>query len=558
MTFRRETRVEGGAPADPDAVAGFVHELRQPLAGLDAGLRLLSHALGDSVTRLDGWRIATAQLARLSETLETYDQIISPRRSGDSMFAVDTVVRRAVEGVRHRVQARPERLALVVDADVPPARGDARAVLHAVTNVLANALDAVEEAGGPGRVEVRVRRAAGEPARAQVRVADDGVGIPPDRVPRLFAPRFTTKVRGHGLGLALGRRMLRASGGELRLAGARDPDRRPWSRTELVVDLVTPDGVAAPRDLPAPAPRRATRAAGVGAAVVALLAVGAGAWRLERSRREPDLERVAAPAPVDVIAEVLESGGTLERLRGEAWEPVAVGARLLADDTIRTAAGSGAIVGLGGTRVEVSDATQLTVREITAAVQRLRLSRGRIAVDHQPDGARVLVVEAERASSSVRARSARFSVLASGSALAVAADAGVVRLQSAAGAVDVGAGEQAVAFASAAPSAPRPIPAALLLRVASGVSKPTRAGGEACRIEGEAEPGSEVTIDGRPIEADAQGRFAIELPAGRGAGATVVTRDAAGHVTRRRVPCFVEHDVSDFVVRWGQDAPERR
>ena len=556
MTFRRETRVEGGAPADLDAVAGFVHELRQPLAGLDAGLRLLSHALGDSVTRLDGWRIATAQLARLSETLETYDQIISPRRSGDSMFAVDTVVRRAVEGVRHRVQARPERLALVVDADVPrPAATRARCSTPSRTCSPTRSTRWKRRA-----VPGASRCACGAPrgSRRARRCASPTTASGSRRIACRGSSRRGSRRRC--VAMASGSRSAAgccARPGELRLAGARDPDRRPWSRTELVVDLVTPDGVAAPRDLPAPAPRRATRAAGVGAAVVALLAVGAGAWRLERSRREPDLERVAAPAPVEVIAEVLESGGTLERLRGEAWEPVAVGARLLADDN-RTAAGSGAIVGLGGTRVEVSDATQLTVREITAAVQRLRLSRGRIAVDHQPDGARVLVVEAERASSSVRARSARFSVLASGSALAVAADAGVVRLQSAAGAVDVGAGEQAVAFASAAPSAPRPIPAALLLRVASGVSKPIRAGGEACRIEGEAEPGSEVTIDGRPIEADAQGRFAIELPAGRGAGATVVTRNAAGRVTRRRVPCFVEHDVSDFVVRWGQDAPERR
>jgi hypothetical protein len=75
-------------------------------------------------------------------------------------------------------------------------------------------------------------------------------------------------------------------------------------------------------------------------------------------------------------------------------------------------------------------------------------------------------------------------------------------------------------------------------------------------IEGTVDPGAEVRVEGRLVDPGPQGRFAVRLPLEKGRTyATVVTRDAAGHVVQRRVDCAAEHDVSDFAVRWGQDAP---
>jgi signal transduction histidine kinase len=60
---------------------------------------------------------------------------------------------------------------------------------------------------------IRARAEAGPPAAVVLEVEDTGVGIPPEDMPRLFDPSFSTKTRGTGLGLAIVRRALEDAGG---------------------------------------------------------------------------------------------------------------------------------------------------------------------------------------------------------------------------------------------------------------------------------------------------------------------------------------------------------
>jgi hypothetical protein len=163
-----------------------------------------------------------------------------------------------------------------------------------------------------------------------------------------------------------------------------------------------------------------------------------------------------------------------------------------------------------------------------------------------------VVVESEGGERVARAGSARFSVLATGAALAVATEAGVVRLQSAGEAVEVAAGQQSVAIAGAAPARAAPIPVSLLLRVARAAND----GRGTCVVEGVVPPGAEVRVDGRSVEPGPNGRFTVRVSRSPGRDrANVVTRDAAGRIAERRVRCGDEPAVSDFAVRWGNDAP---
>jgi C4-dicarboxylate-specific signal transduction histidine kinase len=92
-------------------------------------------------------------------------------------------------------------------------------MLHqVVVNLVVNGAQAVPD-GRPGKVEVRAEQ-QGE--RVVLTVEDDGAGMPPDVLRRVFEPFFTTRPfgTGTGLGLAFSRGLIAGLGGELRLDSA--------------------------------------------------------------------------------------------------------------------------------------------------------------------------------------------------------------------------------------------------------------------------------------------------------------------------------------------------
>jgi len=98
--------------------------------------------------------------------------------------------------------------------DLPSVRGDRVQIVQVLLNLATNACDAMAGANGAGRhLAIGARQ---EPDGAvQVSVADDGAGIPPEAVERLFQPFVTTKPNGLGLGLAVCRTIVGAHGGRI-------------------------------------------------------------------------------------------------------------------------------------------------------------------------------------------------------------------------------------------------------------------------------------------------------------------------------------------------------
>jgi C4-dicarboxylate-specific signal transduction histidine kinase len=213
---------------------GLIHEMRHPLFGIKAGLELISRRLGSEVTGLDDWQMVAAQVVRLEELFRSYQQLFAPEPAASSRFTVEAVVQRAVDLVAWRVRRLGRRFEWIREGAAHCAFGSSTALLHAAINLIVNAVDAVEDAGGARRVAVRV---LGDPV--QVRVSDEGCGIAPEHVGRVFEARFTTKPpeRGTGLGLHIARQAMQRSGGTVRLVDAADPRRLPWAVTEFAIEM---------------------------------------------------------------------------------------------------------------------------------------------------------------------------------------------------------------------------------------------------------------------------------------------------------------------------------
>ena len=115
-------------------------------------------------------------------------------------------------GVTLGVAVDPERLELVADVEM---------IEQALVNLVLNAVEAA--AGTPG-ARVELRAWAGPGGRAVIEVADNGPGIEPDVLERVFVPFFSTKAGGSGIGLSLAHRIARLHGGTLAVES--EPDVR--------------------------------------------------------------------------------------------------------------------------------------------------------------------------------------------------------------------------------------------------------------------------------------------------------------------------------------------
>jgi two-component system sensor histidine kinase BaeS len=192
--------------------ADVAHELRTPLAALQAGLEELRDGLRPpDPGRLRALHDQTLRLGRVVQDLAD----LSAAESAAFSLRPTGVDLAEVAGAALAAQ-RPALAAagLLVDADLTaplPVRADADRLHQAVTNLLANAARYCR----PGdRVSVR-GQAAGRVA--VLAVADTGPGIPPDELPhvfdRLWRGRGASGVVGSGIGLAVVRELVTAHGG---------------------------------------------------------------------------------------------------------------------------------------------------------------------------------------------------------------------------------------------------------------------------------------------------------------------------------------------------------
>jgi two-component system, LuxR family, sensor kinase FixL len=112
---------------------------------------------------------------------------------------------------RHHIQVRTEYV------PVPPLLVDRHKLLQILINLLSNARHALAESGKADR-RLTIRVGPGPPGRLRIEVADNGAGISPEVLPRLFSPGFTTKKDGHGFGLHMSALTAQELGGSLSCA----------------------------------------------------------------------------------------------------------------------------------------------------------------------------------------------------------------------------------------------------------------------------------------------------------------------------------------------------
>ncbi|MFO0829383.1 MAG: ATP-binding protein [Phycisphaerales bacterium] len=221
-----------------EVAAGIAHEITNPLASMDSVLQLMerrpTEPKPESIALL---REQVQRILRIVRQLTTYAH---PGRGAIEVVSLNDVVRSSLEMLALNERARHVQ----VEANLPESVGGVAANPHTfqqvLTNILLNALDAVDGRPEP-HIHVRTRR---DDDHVVVEVSDNGSGIEQEHLQRIFEPFFTTKPvgRGTGLGLSICARLIREQRGR--------------------IDVASKVGEGTTFSIVLPAPRTATRAAG--------------------------------------------------------------------------------------------------------------------------------------------------------------------------------------------------------------------------------------------------------------------------------------------------------
>jgi two-component system NtrC family sensor kinase len=192
--------------------AMITHEVRNPLSSIGLNTELLEEEIGEnSGEARDLCRAIHREVDRLTAITEEYLAFARLPKPKLAAEPINPMVGNLATFVREDLAGRGVTLVTELADGDPIAHVDAGQIRQCLINLVRNASDAVVANKG-GKVILRTRTAG---KRIEISVLDDGVGIPPEVLPRLFDPFFSTKEGGSGLGLALTQQIVRDHGGDL-------------------------------------------------------------------------------------------------------------------------------------------------------------------------------------------------------------------------------------------------------------------------------------------------------------------------------------------------------
>jgi PAS domain S-box-containing protein len=237
-------------------LAHMSHEIRTPLNGVIGMLQLVADTrLSDQQSRYLGIARTSADnlLALINDVLDLSKIEAGKLELEVLEFGLAELLDEAIEQFSHRACGQGLELSCRIDPDVPrQVRGDPKRLRQVIVNLLGNALKFTQR----GQVALRAELVSSTRERASIRlsVRDTGIGIPPDRQHRLFAPfsqvdtSTTRKYGGSGLGLAISRQLVELMGGQMGVESQLGQGSLFWCQIPLELPACREDAHDSERD----------------------------------------------------------------------------------------------------------------------------------------------------------------------------------------------------------------------------------------------------------------------------------------------------------------------
>ena len=192
-----------------ELATGLAHEIRNPLAGIAGVIEIVGRDLPPNSPARSVIKDAKEEALQINRILT---ELLDTARPKAPQFRVSDVCSTAEHAVMFaRQQAITKRIMIELDVtgSIPPVDHDPNQINQVLLNLLLNAIQSMDK---PGTIRVLLETDEDD---VLITVSDEGKGIPPEHLPNIFRPFFTTKGHGTGLGLSLARRTVESHGGHI-------------------------------------------------------------------------------------------------------------------------------------------------------------------------------------------------------------------------------------------------------------------------------------------------------------------------------------------------------
>ena len=205
------------------ALAGLGHDFRGVLNGLSGASRHLAKMVaqisegyavdGERLSRW--WSVIRANEKRLNDLVDEIVEYSKPRVAVREPCQVNQLVMDLATQREEELISRKIQLSLDLASSLPIVKLDATRMFRVLSNLFDNACDAVTEKSGQIEIRTRMKWNA-----LVVEVKDNGMGIEPEQLPRIFDPLFSTKKgsKGTGFGLANVKKIVEEHGGKVEVS----------------------------------------------------------------------------------------------------------------------------------------------------------------------------------------------------------------------------------------------------------------------------------------------------------------------------------------------------
>ncbi|HEX9779153.1 MAG TPA: ATP-binding protein [Geopsychrobacteraceae bacterium] len=217
--------------------AGLAHEIKNPLGGIKGAAQLLQRELEDGSELIEYPRIMIREAERINTIIEELLDLAKPRQPKIEPVNISQILDEIMLLQKQALAGRHITFQLNLDPSIPPTLGDRDLLIRLFLNLIKNAGEAAPH-GGEIIIESRIdseyhlSRPDGRSVPViLITVSDNGPGIAPEVLERIFTPFYTTKTGGSGLGLAICQKIITDHGGFLKIAP------RPAGGTSAEVSL---------------------------------------------------------------------------------------------------------------------------------------------------------------------------------------------------------------------------------------------------------------------------------------------------------------------------------